>query len=185
MGWIELDLGTTRTYSHGGNVPDFSSFAGLIPEKKLGVILLFNADPYGLPPVVGEVGLGVLALLAGQEPAPIRLDFIQWVMRLLPTIPLLQIAGAAAALRQVNNWRLESLNQPGTGREWWRNILLPLIPNLALAAVPLSLVRFRLAGYLRLFNPDLYWTAMLGGAFAGVWAFVRTVLMLPFVQKSR
>ena len=45
MGWIELDLVKPETYLHGGNVPDFSSFAGLIPEKNLAVILLFNADP--------------------------------------------------------------------------------------------------------------------------------------------
>ena len=166
MGWIELDLGTTRTYSHGGNVPDFSSFAGLIPEKTWLSSCSSTPTRMGYPRWWGS-GLGVLAMLAGQEPAPIRLDFIQWVMRLLPTIPLLQIAGAAAALRQVNNWRQESLDQPGTGRELWRSILLPLISNLGLAAVPLSLVRFQWRAAPRV-NPDLYWTAMLSGAFAGV-----------------
>ncbi len=45
------DLGQTKTFSHGGNVPDFSAFMALLPEQKKGVVLLFNADPYGLPPI--------------------------------------------------------------------------------------------------------------------------------------
>ncbi len=99
MGWSEIDLGLTKTYSHGGNVPDFSAFMAIVPEQKRGVVLLFNADPYGLPIITEEFGMGVTALLAGQPPAPIRLDFIQWIMRSLPLIPLLQIAGVATTLR--------------------------------------------------------------------------------------
>ena len=92
--WVQ-----TKTFSHGGNVPDFSAFMALVPEQKKGVVLLLNADPYGLPPIMEEVGMGVTALLAGQQPAPIQLDFIQWIMRLLPLIPLLQIVGVVATLR--------------------------------------------------------------------------------------
>ncbi len=43
------------------------------------------------PLITEEIGLDVTALLAGQQPAPIKLDFIQWIMRLLPLIPLLQV----------------------------------------------------------------------------------------------
>ena len=92
MGWFDIDLGQTKTFSHSGNVPDFSAFMALLPEQKRGVVLLLNADPYGLPLITEEVGMGVTALLAGQQPAPIRLDFIQWIMRLLPLIPILQAA---------------------------------------------------------------------------------------------
>ncbi len=53
MGWLEIDLGQTKIFSHGGNVPDFSAFMALVPEQKKGVVLLLNADPYGLPPVTG------------------------------------------------------------------------------------------------------------------------------------
>ncbi len=87
MGWFEIDLGQTKTFSHGGNVPDFSAYMALVPGQKRGVVLLANADPYGLPPIMEEVGNGVTALLAGQQPEPIKLDFIQWIMRLLPADP--------------------------------------------------------------------------------------------------
>jgi CubicO group peptidase (beta-lactamase class C family) len=98
MGWFEIDVDGTKTYSHGGNVPDFSAFMALVPEQKRGVVVLFNADPYGLPPITEEVGMGVTALLAGQQPPPIRLDFVQWIMRLLPLIPLLQGGDPSGAL---------------------------------------------------------------------------------------
>ena len=81
MGWFVTDIGQTKIVWHGGNVPDFSSFMALLPEQKKGVVLLVNADHYGLPFILAEVGMGVAALLAGQQPAPIRLGFIPWAMR--------------------------------------------------------------------------------------------------------
>jgi hypothetical protein len=184
MGWYERDLGPTKTYSHAGNVPDFSAFMALVPERKRGVVLLFNADPYGMPPVTEEVGMGVTALLAGQEPPPIRLDFIQWIMRLLPLIPVLQMVGVLATFGSLRRWRRDPGRRPGGGRTWAQHILLPLIPNLSLAAL---LVYLRASGLLRFihtFLPDLSWIARISGGFAAIWAFLRTGLMLRFLRKS-
>ena len=112
MGWFEIDMGQTKTFSHGGNVPDFSAYMALLPDQKKGVILLANADPYGLPPIMEEVGIGVTALLADQQPAPIKLDFIQWIMRLLPLIPLLQVVGVFATLRLLRRWEQDPALRP-------------------------------------------------------------------------
>ncbi len=112
MGWFDIDLGQTKTFSHAGNVPDFSAFMALLPEQQKGLILLLNADPYGLPPITEEIGMGVTALLAGQQPAPIKLDFIQWIMRLLPLIPILQIVGVLATLRLLGRWRRDPALRP-------------------------------------------------------------------------
>jgi hypothetical protein len=185
MGWFEIDLGGTKTYSHGGNVPDFSAFMALVAEQNKGVVLLLNADPYGLPPITEEVGMGVTALLAGQQPPPIRLDFIQWIMRLLPLIPLLQVAGAFATLRSLRRWRRDPALRPGGGRMWGHHILLPLIPNLSLAAI---LAYLRSSGLLRsmhLFMPDLAWIARISGGFAAIWALLHTGLMLRSLRKPR
>ena len=56
--------------------------------------------------------MGVTAVLAGQQPPPIKLDFIQWIMRLLPLIPLLQIVGVFATLRMLRHWERESGTPP-------------------------------------------------------------------------
>jgi CubicO group peptidase (beta-lactamase class C family) len=183
MGWFDIDLGRTKTYSHGGNVPDFSAFMAIVPEQKKGVVLLLNADPYGLPIITEEVGMGVTALLAGQPPAPIRLDFIQWIMRSLPLLPLLQIIGALSALRLMRRWREDPQSRPGRGRTWGQHILLPLVPNLALAGILAYLQSSRLIRFLHLFMPDLAWIARISGGFAGIWSILRTWLVLRALRK--
>jgi CubicO group peptidase (beta-lactamase class C family) len=185
MGWFDIDMGKTKTYSHSGNVPDFSAFMALVPEQKKGVVLLLNADPYGLPPVLEEVGLGVTALLAGQQPAPIRLGFIQWIICLLPLIPFLQIVGVLATLRLLSHWRRDPAIRPGGGPMWGQHILLPLIPNLTLAAILVYLRSSGLLRFMHLFMPDLAWIARISGGFAGIWAFLRTGLILQTLRKPR
>ena len=185
MGWFDIDLGQEKTYSHGGNVPDFSAFMALVPGQKKGLVLLFNADPYGLPIVTEEIGMGVTALLAGQEPDPIKLDFIQWIMRLLPLIPLLQVVGVVATLRMLQRWERKPGLYPGTGHLWGRHILLPLIPNLSLSAMLFFLQSSGMIRFLQLFMPDLALVAKISGVFATIWVSLRTGLMLQFLRKSR
>lgn len=185
MGWFEIDLGQTKTYSHGGNVPDFSAFMALVPEQKKSMVVLLNADPYGLPFITEEFGMGVTALLAGQQPPPVRLDFIQWIMRLLPLIPLLQIVGVVATLQRLSYWRQSPGLRPSEGRTWGQHILLPLIPNLSLAAILVYLQSSGLLRFLDLFMPDIAWTARISGGFATIWAFLRTGLILRTLRKPR
>ncbi len=183
MGWFDIDLGQVKTYSHGGNVPDFSAFMALVPGQKKGLVLLLNADPYGLPIVLEEVGMGVTALLAGQQPAPIKLDFIQWIMRLLPLIPVLQIVGVFASLRLIRGWQANPERRPSRERAWGQYILLPLIPNLSLAAILIYLQSSRLIRFLHLFMPDLAWIARISGGSAGIWAILRTGLILRALRR--
>ncbi len=185
MGWFDLDIGQTKTFSHSGNVPDFSAFMALIPEQKKGMVMLLNADPYGLPPVLEEVGLNATALLAGQQPTPIKMDFIQWVMRLLPLIPLLQLVGVFTTLRSLRRWHENPALRPGRGRMWGQHILLPLIPNLSLTAVLVYLRSNGLLRFMHLFMPDLSWIIRISGGFACVWAFLRTGLILQNLRKTR
>jgi CubicO group peptidase (beta-lactamase class C family) len=184
MGWFDMDMGKTKTFSHGGNVPDFSSFMVILPEQKRGLILLFNADPYGLPIITKEIGSGVTALLADQEPPPIQLDFIQWIMRLLPLIPLLQVVSVGATLRMLDQWRARPALQSGRGQVWGKHILLPLVPNLTLVAALAYLQSSGLIRFLDLFMPDLAWIARISGTFAGVWAFLRTGLIIRALRKG-
>jgi CubicO group peptidase (beta-lactamase class C family) len=184
MGWFEINLGQTKTFSHSGNVPDFSAFMALVPEQKKGIILLLNADPYGLPPITEELGMGVTALLAGQQSPPIRLDFIQWIMRSLPLIPLLQFAGVFTTLGRIRRWRAHPEHRPSCGRTWGQHILLPLIPNMTLAAILLYLRSTGLLQFLHQYMPDLAWIARVCGGFAAIWIFLRTGLILRALRKT-
>jgi CubicO group peptidase (beta-lactamase class C family) len=183
MGWFDIDLGQEKTYSHGGNVPDFSAFMALVPGQKRAAVLLLNADPYGLPIVTAEIGMGVTALLAGQQPPPIKLDFIQWVIRLLPVIPLLQVVGVLATMQLISRWQRDPALRPSRGGMWRQHILLPLLPNLSLAAILTYLQSSGMIRFLDLYMPDLAWTARISGGFAGIWAFLRTGLVLQALRK--
>ena len=183
MGWFDIDLDGTKTYSHSGNVPEFSAFMALVPEQKTGLVVLFNADPYGLPMITEEIGTGLTAVLAGQEPPPIRLDFIQWIMRLLPLIPLLQIAGILATRRRLDQWHGDPATRPEGGRLWARHILLPLVPNLSLSAILTYLASNGLLRYMHFYMPDLAWTLRICGGFAALWAALRTGLILRTLRE--
>jgi CubicO group peptidase (beta-lactamase class C family) len=183
MGWFEQDLNGTKTYSHSGNVPDFSGFMALVPEQKKGVVVLFNANPHGLPVITEEVGMGLTAVLAGQQPPPARLDFVQWIMRLLPAIPLLQVASVLATLRMLGRWRRHPGTRPGGGRAAG-HLLLPLVPNVALAAGLGYLRSGGLLRFLQLYMPDLAWIVQISGGFAGPWAVLRTGLILWTLTRS-
>jgi CubicO group peptidase (beta-lactamase class C family) len=178
MGWFVNTVAGTMLISHGGNVPDYASFIGLLPEQHKGIVLLFNADPWGLPFVIAEVGEGAAAVLAGGAPPAIKLGFIPGVMRAQPLLPLLQIAGVLSTLRRLRRWRAQPARRPRTGVMAMKDVLLPLLPNLSLAALPVYLRSSGLLRYMDLYMPDFAWLARICGGFAAVWAFVRTGLVL-------
>ena len=75
-----MDWAKRKPDSHSGNVPDFSAFMALLPEQKKGVVMLLNANLYGMPLTLEEIGDGVIRpCWPGKQPAPIQLDFIPWV----------------------------------------------------------------------------------------------------------
>ena len=45
MGWFEKNLGSTKTYSHGGNVPDFSAFMAIVPGAEESLRRAFQRRP--------------------------------------------------------------------------------------------------------------------------------------------
>jgi len=136
-----------------------------------------------LPMITEELGTGLTAVLAGQQPPPLKLDFIRWVVRLLPLIPLLQVVGAIATLRSLRRWHRDPASRPGGGRMLGQHILLPLIPDLSLAAILAYLRSTGLIRFLHLFMPDIAWVTQISGGFASFWAVQRTRLILQILRK--
>ncbi|MDY6878549.1 MAG: serine hydrolase domain-containing protein [Chloroflexota bacterium] len=183
MGWYITDSDQTKTVWHSGNLPDFSSYMALLPVQQKGVVILANADHYGFPPILSEVGAGAAALLADQQPARLELGFMPWAMRALLLIPLLQIVGVGATLRRLRRWRQDPQRRPSRGRMWGLHILFPLVPNLLLAAIPVLLLVSGLIRFTLLFTPDFSWIAIICGGFAGIWTFLRSGLVLRSLRK--
>ncbi len=184
MGWFINEIDGVKIIAHGGNVPDFSAYMALIPEQNKGVVILANSDQWGLPFVLMEVGDGVAALLAGKQPPSIKLGFLPWLMRALPLLPLFQVGRIYATLIRLRNWRNNPALRPNAALAVTRDILPALVPNLSLAAILDYLRTSGLLGFMRLYMPDLALIARVSGGLAGIWAIVRTVLILRLVRKS-
>lgn len=182
MGWISRETGASRILWHSGIVPDYGAFMALVPEQKKGMVLLFNANHAMMKITLDEAGIGAAERLAGELPSPARFGAAPWAMRAMLLIPLLQIAGAAATLRQLRRWRREPALRPSRGRLYGRHVLLPLIPNLLVALTLLPMLG-KMRGFLRLFAPDFAWIARICGGFAWIWSFLRTGLILRALRK--
>jgi CubicO group peptidase (beta-lactamase class C family) len=185
MGWLVSEIGQTKLVSHGGTLPDFGSHMALLPEQKKGVVLLYNANQHWMMPVLEELGGGVDALLAGEQPTPAPIPFagmIPWALRAQLLIPVFQIVDVVSTVRLLRRWRLDPGRRPSGGRAGGLHCLLPLIPNL-LVALTLKPMLGKRRGYLMLYMPDCSWIAMLCGSFALVWSFLRTGLVLGVLRR--
>ncbi len=184
MGWVSQVTGKSTIVSHGGIVPDFGAFAGLVPEQKKGIVLLYNANHAMVKMTFDEFGLGAAQRLAGETPSKTLFGAAPWLMRSMVLIPILQVIGVALTLRQLDRWRIDPASRPSGCLLWGRHVLLPLAPNL-LVALTLVPMMGKMRGWILLFMPDFSWIARICGGFASLWAFLRTGLILKTVRKSQ
>ncbi len=183
MGWISEGTGESRIVSHSGIVPDFGAFMALVPEQNKGLVLLFNVNHAMMKMTLDEMGMGAAERLAGRSVTPMRFGAAPWLMRAVLLIPLLQVVGVVTTLLLLRQWRRRPDQRPSGASLWGQHIVLPLIPNLSLVALPLSLRAKGLFGFTRFFMPDVAWIAMICGGFAGVWSILRTRLILKASGK--
>jgi hypothetical protein len=185
MGWCVAQLGGQPFVWHGGTMPDFGGFMGLLPEQKKGIVLLFNACHHWLNPVLTEFGTGAAALLVGEEARPQFSRFIPWLLRAQLLLPAAQIADVAATLRLAQCRGADAARQPGTGREWRQHFVIPNIFTALLAVLTLRPLLSRRRGYMKLYMPDSYWIAAVCGGFALLWSVLRSVLVIRSLRKMR
>jgi hypothetical protein len=184
MGWFDGEIGKAKIIWHSGTVPEFEAYMAILPEKKRGMVLLFNACHWWFNPVYIDFGMEVAALLADEQYSPTPFfRVIPWMLRGQLLIPIVQTVGVASTLLLLRRWRQDPGSHPSRGRMWRQHILLPLIPNL-LIALTLIPVLGRRRDYLKFYMPDFYWLAKICGSFALVWTFLRTGLMLRALRGS-
>jgi CubicO group peptidase (beta-lactamase class C family) len=167
MGWFVEEYGQTTILSHTGTTPDFFGFMALVPEQSKGLALIVNANHTMADKMaLSWVGLSAAQRLAGESPAPTQVGALPWMLRGLLLIPVLQIVGAGLTLQRIRGWRQDPGRRPSGTRKWVFHILLPLIPNLALVALPVSLLGYGMLRFMLLFVPDFAWISLVCGGFA-------------------
>ena len=121
MGWVTSTLDGERIVAHAGSTTDMAAIQVLVPERHLGVAVLFNAQStlYELLHKPDAIGQGVVSLLLGHEPrGTLQLFYPAFDLAALAMLGLLVFGVIRTARRPVGPW------VPWAGRSGRSRLLL-------------------------------------------------------------
>ena len=186
MGWDRvMPIGNVTALMKDGASVNFKTMMILIPERRLGLVVLVNANK-GFDAALGDARLTMLPynvaeLLLGQPPTvfPASRTFTLLYAILFLAV-IVQAAGMARTLRLLRRWRDQPDVRPQGATALMTRLGLPLLCNLGWSL-------FALLGVPKLFGmpishiiyaaPDFGYTLLVSGAIALGWGIARTALM--------
>jgi CubicO group peptidase (beta-lactamase class C family) len=193
MDWTVAPIGNVTTMVKAGAGANFFSLMSLLPERRLGLVMLMNANK-GLGSPLGDqrlLGLpyNVAEMLLGQQPTVLPADPKPTVLYAVLLLAVgVQTAGMARTALRLFRWKRRPEQQPQVWHALALWLWLPLALNLgwglfALLGVPaLFGVSLSLLGYLA---PDFGLLLLESGATALLWGVVRTVLMWRLFRTAQ
>jgi hypothetical protein len=166
----------------------------MVPEQKIGVVLLMNTNDPAIESAFGSVGWDVLLIALGHEPMyyPPQENFIlQNARPIFISVDILLLASFLWFVRKLRSWRRNPMSGAPTGASRWRMIigyvLFPLGIDILLAwfllAIQLPDARATVLVVLRM-APDLGLLVILTLLFTLGWGTVRTLLMLQIIFRK-
>jgi CubicO group peptidase (beta-lactamase class C family) len=191
MDWGVRRYGGVTMVSKGGDNGDFKTMMILIPERRLGLVVLMNTnkrfDSYLGDLRLPLIPVGVADLLLGQPPTVFpasRTPTLVYAVLLLAVT--VQAAGMARTAILLRRWRGWPEQRPHGWAVVAVRIGLPLLCNLgwglfallgvpALFGVPLSFIRYM--------APDFGATLLVSGVVALGWSILRTMLAFWVLRK--
>lgn len=192
MDWGVGAVAGEAAISKGGSVADFKSQIVIFPERRLGMVVLMNANRQ-FDAALGDLRLPMLPynvaeILVGQPPTSFAASPVPTLCyALLLTVVLLQAAGMARTAMLLRRWRDRPVRRPRGWLSIAQRLGLPLLANLlwglfALVGFPAS---FRAPfSYGLYIAPDLFSVLLVSGTVALVWAVVRTGLAWMLVRST-
>jgi CubicO group peptidase (beta-lactamase class C family) len=186
MGWdLVTTIGHVTTIGKGGTSVNFNAMMLLLPERRLGLVVLMNANK-GLDSALGDQRLSrlpynVAEMLLGQQPTVFPADPKPPLLyAILFLAVIVQAGGMARTLRLLRGWRNQPVVRPNGRTALVRRLGLPLLCNLgwslfALLGVP-TLFGMPLS-HITYAAPDFGYTLLVSGAIALGWGIARTALM--------
>lgn len=191
MDWRVGQIGGVKTLAKGGALTDFKSQMVLIPERRIGVVVLINANKT-LDTIVGDRRLpllpyNVVELLLAQPvtvfPASRLLPLLYTALCLAVA---LQVAGMIRTIRRLRRWQTQPEQRPTGWHGLVTHLMLPLVVNggwglctllwPALFHAPLSYALYSI--------PDFSYTLLISGVVALAWAVIRTGLLLRLLRRG-
>ncbi len=191
MDWTVAPIGNVSTLVKAGAGADFFSVMSLLPERRLGLVVLMNANK-GLGSPLGDQRLlgipyNVAEMLLEQQPTVLPADPKPTLLyAILFLAVIVQAVGMARTALWLFPWKHRPVLRPQGRRAVALRLWLPLALNLgwglfALLGVPaLFGASLSLLGYLA---PDFGLILLESGATALLWGVVRTPLMWRALRK--
>jgi CubicO group peptidase (beta-lactamase class C family) len=138
MGWVASTLDGDRIVAHAGSTTDMAAIQVLVPDRHLGVAVLFNAQStlYELLHKPDAIGQGVVSLLLGHEPrGTLQLFYPAFDLAVLAMLGLLVIGLVRTVRRPVGRWpawkdrpRLSRLRLVGSvGFRTYLDVVVPIV----------------------------------------------------------
>ena len=180
--------------SHEGSWSNFRTLAVLVPERKIGLVLLMNTNDQAIMSAFAPVGWDIVSIYLGNQPSyyPPREDFIsQNSLSILIAANLLLLASFIWFVRRLRSLRQSAPAGAPTGASRWKMIfgyvVIPLAVDILLAwfllAKQLPGARSTVWLTLRMF-PDVGLLIVLVLVFTLGWGTARTLLMLQAIFRK-
>jgi len=196
IGWVvyssyKPNVETYTAISHEGGGPYFHSFVLLVPEKKIGIILLINMDDPTIESILSYTGWITAEIYFGKDPTypqPSEPIIFQYSRIIYGVIILLLITGVFWSIHHLRCWHRQSDKYNHRLKMFLIYVLIPLIVDISLAIYIFSILLPQYDTTLPtvlVFAPDLGIMVMLILILTIVWGTVRTLLMLFAILKTK
>lgn len=155
MGWLEKEVHGHKILYHAGNVENFMTMMVLIPEKEIGITMMFNSMDYLVGrELVQKLQEGIISIELGETPGKTESNTYLMQHGVIDVVMLLAVLAAWMPVFLMGVWsrrrRNRLLSVPGLSADVVINLVLPTVllwymPNIAPAFM------------LKRFVPDLYY----------------------------
>jgi CubicO group peptidase (beta-lactamase class C family) len=186
MDWGVMPIGGVPAVMKGGDNADFKTLMFLIPERRLGLVVLMNAN-YTFGSLLGDlrrplVPLGVAELLLGQPPTVFPASSTPMlILGVLLFVVAVQASGMARTATLLRRWHSRPEQRPQGWTAVAVRIGLPLLCNVGWGLVVLvglpTFVGWPLS-FLRYIAPDFGTTLLVSAVVALGWGITRTAVLL-------
>ena len=181
--WGSRSLQGTRVLTKGGDLAAFKTNMALFPDSGWGFVILINANDRWASFLqdlrISGMAIGLSSLMVGQPPPNLASNGPLIFRLVVALIVLVQVVGIFLSIMAFRRWRRQPESRPQGTRGMVRHIALPLVLNLAWAAIMLLGVPTFMGGYPLSFLlyavPDLGYFLVVSGGVALVWGVLRTI----------
>jgi CubicO group peptidase (beta-lactamase class C family) len=190
MGWFVGKTNGVPTISHSGDMAGFHSDMVLVPQQKLGIVVLTNGNN-GLDNArIDAIAPGVMSLLAEEQLPPPHAGISggQSILMCVLIVLVVQLLGIARSVVLLRRWRRDPVRRP----HGWLRVTLRIVPFFVASLLWAVLV---IAGLTHLsggplldllvFSPDLGYSAFSSAGIAILWGFLRPVLAILALRRRK